>query len=133
MAFLIYSDELTKFGYLPQTVWGTAIADDGLFREIKCPKGIFVNPNIHLVDLDLNRASRIQDLADVYIDAVGGTPMLTIPEMLVSRARAADFPCNGTILIACRCCRSDARKWNWKCAIIMWATRSRAGPARSIC
>src|SRR3972149_419036 len=91
MAFVIYSDEQTKFGYLPQPTWGTGIAADQAFRELKFPKGVFVNPNIHQDDLDLNRSSRIQDLSDIYIDAVHGPVLITAPEMLVTRARAADF------------------------------------------
>src|SRR3972149_7738237 len=91
MAFVIYPDEQTKFGYLPQTTWGTGIAADQAFRELKFPKGVFINPNIHQDDLDLNRSSRIQELGDIYIDAVHGPVLITAPEMLVTRARAADF------------------------------------------
>lgn len=91
MAFIIHSDERVEFGYLPQAAWDTPAADNGLYRELKFPKGVFVNENVQRSDLDLNRSSRIQNLADVYTDALSGPVMLTAPEMLVSRARFADF------------------------------------------
>lgn len=86
-----YSNELIKFGYLAQTVFGTAQGDAAAYKEIKCPKGIFVNPSVSHEDLDLNRASRIQDIRDVYVDGTSGPVLLTIPEMICSRARVADF------------------------------------------
>jgi hypothetical protein len=91
MAFNMVSDEQVQVGYLRQTTWGTAVADNGAFKTLQVPKGVFIDPAVKLSDLDLNRTSRVQNLADMHIDNFSGPVILTIPEMVMTIDRLADM------------------------------------------
>ncbi len=91
MAFLTYSDETYRFAYAPEATFGTAITDDASFKEILFPKGVFVGSGVEMTDLDLNRASRLQNLADIHVDATSKGVEIVVPEMVVTKDRLADL------------------------------------------
>ena len=91
MAFSVFSDEQDEFGYLVETTWGTAIADSGLFKRIKFPKGTKIDIPIVNSDLDLNRSARQLDLADIHTDNYSGPITVTVPELIVTKDRLADL------------------------------------------
>ena len=89
--FAIHSDELSRIGISVETAFGTAIADTGAFKEILCPKGVFIDPAVVITDLDQNRSSRVLNLDDLHTDNISGPVTLRIPELLVDRTTCADL------------------------------------------
>jgi len=91
MAFTFYSDEQDKWGYLAESTWGTPQAASANFKTIKFPKGTKVEDYVVTTNLELNRAARQPESADLHTDEVSNGVRVTVPELLVTRDRLADL------------------------------------------
>jgi len=91
MPYTIYSDEQSRIGYSRESVFGTAIADAGAFKELIVPRGTRIDIATTDSDLDQNRDSRVLHLADVHVDNFTGPTGLTISEMICTKDRFCDM------------------------------------------
>ncbi len=91
MALVINTSELSRLGYSRESAFGTAIADNGAFKELIVPRGVRIDPVVVKSDLDQNRDSRVFHLADIHNDTYSGPVLCTIPEMICTKDRFADM------------------------------------------
>jgi hypothetical protein len=91
MGFVTFSSEQDQFGYLAETVFGTPNADNAAFKTLKFPKGTKIEPFVALTDLELNRAARQSEAADIHLDNYSGPVKITVPAFLLDKTSAADL------------------------------------------
>src|SRR3990167_10253865 len=91
MAFTIYSDERQKWYYAAESTFGTPIAlSSSAYKGVDFEKGNLPRFGTKKSNLQLNRASRVLSLTDLYNDNYSGP--FEIPfTMLCTLDRAADF------------------------------------------
>ena len=91
MAFSMFSDEQDQFGYLVETTFGSANADNAAFKQILFPKGTKIEPFVQLSDLGNDRSARQQVLSDLHVDNYSGPVQITVPEFPLTLDRVADI------------------------------------------
>ena len=91
MAFVLHSDEKSRFYYGLETTFGTPLALSGTaYKELVIQKGQFIDLGLSKTNLNQNRASRVPTLVDQFHDNFSGPIGLQF-EAYATRDRLRDL------------------------------------------